>query len=190
MQPMSDKTVSYAPFNAINEFMIPDYREEVIRFVLLKMNALSGKRKASIQQLIKKNVTVPGFRNSTIAPLPMQIKGAASAFMKNPAFTAQILSAWVELKPGLAAQIFELLKERNWEVLPVDVDRAALPGFLIQWPAGETYDTLGKAYGEKYSGSSEGENDIRLMMVWLSGRLPYDTGDSDGEDRQSDPAGN
>ena len=96
----------------------------------------------------------------------------------------------MELKPGLAAQIFELLKERNWEVLPVDVDRAVLPGFLIQWPAGETYDTLGKAYGEKYSGSSEGGNDIRLMMVWLSGRLPYDMGDSDGEDRQSDPAGN
>jgi hypothetical protein len=176
---MSDEKVTYAPFHVINEFMIPEYREEIIRMVLTRLNDLSGQRKSQINRFIKKDVAIPGFRNSTLAPLPLKIKGAVNVFIKNPNFTAQVLSAWSELNPELSEQIFIVLKNRGWEILPVDVDRALLPGFMIEWPAGESYDSVGQEFSEKFADSTAAVNDIRLMIVWLSGRLPYNMDESE-----------
>lgn len=170
---MTNEKITYAPYHVINEFMIPEYREEIIRVVLSRFNELSGPRRSQINGYIKRDVAVPGFRNSTLAPLALKIKGASKIFVKNPDFTAQILSGWLELNSELAGRVFDILKNRGWEVLPVDVDRAVLPGFMIEWPVGESYDTIEKEYFEKFTDSTPAVNDIRLMVVWLSGRLPY-----------------
>jgi hypothetical protein len=49
-----------------------------------------------------------------------------------------------------------------------------LPGFLTRWPESETYEALNEAYQQMYPEDSVDENDVRLMSVWLAGRLPYD----------------
>ncbi|MCC6147582.1 MAG: hypothetical protein IT308_08455 [Anaerolineaceae bacterium] len=170
---MTNDQVVFAPFHTLNEFMLPEYREAVLRTVLIRMPELSGAGKSQLNRVIKKNIVIPGFRNSSLAPMPLKIKGAVKAFSKNPEFTAQFLSAWTELNPELAERVYEILKERGWEILPIEADRTRLPGFLIEWPEGESYDTLGQVFSEKWPDAADPVDDIRLMIVWLSGRLPY-----------------
>ncbi len=172
---MDDKdSVEFLPFNAINQFMIADYRLEVIREVLGNLDRLSPSQRSTMVGLIKKLFRLPGFRNPTLAPLPIKVRGAVSPFEKNAEFTAQVLADWAEVRSELMTQVYHLLKERGWEILPLDTDRTKIPGFLTRWPKEETYEVLNQAFNEKNPQSKASDYDVRLMIVWISGRLPYD----------------
>jgi len=171
---MDDKKVRYLPFHAVNEFMIPEYRLSVLHRVLSGADKLSGERKGSINNLIKRLVSVPGFRNSAQSPLPLKIRASVTAFEKNADFAAQIMMAWSEINPELRQQVYDFLKGRNWELLPPEADRTKLPGFMITWPKSDSFEILDKQYAELHPENSASEDDIRLMVVWLSGRLPYE----------------
>ncbi|NPV76967.1 MAG: hypothetical protein HPY59_11410 [Anaerolineae bacterium] len=185
---MPNEKIAFVPFHTLNEFMTPEYREEVLRVVFSKLNDLSQMRKSLVNRAVKNDVNVPGFRNSSLAPLALKVRGAAKAFAKNPEFTAQILSAWLELNPELSKRVYELLKGRGWEVLPIEADRTRLPGFMVRWPAGDSYETLGQAFSERWPESTFDVNDIRLMIVWLSGRLPYNMDESSPDDPENEMA--
>lgn len=170
----ADKQVSFLPFHAINEFMTNEYRQEVIRKTLFATVDLPEAFNAALERNIKKNVKIAGFRNSAKAPAALKVKPVADAFEKSPAMVAVILAAWAEIHADLRQRIFELLSGRKWELLPLDADRTRLPGFLTVWPAGEIFEALNAAYAEKYPEFPEENNDISLMCVWLSNRLPYE----------------
>ena len=179
---MSDSTqVQFVPFHAINQFMLADYRQEVIHKVLANLDQLPAERVSKINNLIRKHVKLHGFRNSLQAPLPIRVKGSNAVFEKHPDFTAQILMAWGELNSPLRQQVYDLLKERNWELLPADTDRTILPGFLVRWPKAETYEVLDAAFQAKYPEAQARDYDIRLMVVWLAGRLPFDMVETEEE---------
>ncbi len=172
---MDDKdTVEFLPFNAINQFMISEYRLEVIREVLANLDHLSPSQRSTMVGLIKRLFKLPGFRNPTLAPLPIKVRGAVSPFEKNAEFTAQVLADWAEIRSELMTQVYHFLKERSWEILPLDTDRTKIPGFLVRWPKEETYEVLNQAFNDKYPESKASDYDVRLMIVWISGRLPYD----------------
>ncbi len=172
---MSDKNeVQFVLFHGIDQFMLPEYRHEVLQKVLSRLDDLSPERKGKIQNLIKRYVRLPGFRNSMQAPLALKVNGSAAAFEKHPDFVAQVLMAWSELDPVLRQQVYDLLVERKWELLPPDADRTRLPGFIAAWPKDENYDVLDAAFKEKYPDNQAHEYDVRLMIVWLGGRLPFD----------------
>jgi hypothetical protein len=164
----------FVPFHAISQFMMVEYRQEILHRVFSRLDHLPAERKSTIQNQIKRYLKLPGFRNGGLAPLPLKVKGAGAAFEKHPDFVAQVLMAWSELNLDLRQQVHDLLVERKWEVLPVDVERSKLPGFLTRWPKEETYDVLDAAFAAKYPEVKVHEYDIRLMIVWVSGRLPYD----------------
>lgn len=170
---MADKKIGFYPFAALNGFMVDDYREKIIREVLTNLDRLSGERRGTINSLINRFVSVPGFRNSSLAPLPLRIKGIVKSFESQSNLVSQLLMAWSELHLDLRQQVYELLQSRSWEVLPPETDRTKLPGFLIRWPEEENYDTLGKAFSEKFPQLEVNEDDLRLMTVWISGSLPY-----------------
>lgn len=170
---MEDQTTQFLPFHAINEFMRPDYRLEVIRSTLTSLPDLSEPFRSSIDQLTRAIVQVPGFRNSAKAPLIKRVKPTATAFEKSPHLVAAILSAWSELHPDLRQQVFDLLLERGWELLPPSADRTQLPGFMTTWPNGESFEILTRAYTDKYPDNKLSNDDVSLMIVWLSVRLPY-----------------
>jgi len=170
---MNEKSASFLPFHAINEFMRDDYRQKIVQTVLARTSSLSGPLRGHLQSLIKRQVQVPGFRNSTLAPTGVKLRPTASAFEKHPDLAAAILSAWSELNPDLQSRVYEILKEREWELLPPDADRTKLPGFLTAWPQGEDFEGLNHVYREKYPESEETDDDISLMVVWLSNRLPF-----------------
>lgn len=183
---MDDKQISFLPFHAINEFMLEDYRREVLQVVLTGMNRLPAQRKTTLSSQIKRHVQVPGFRNSAQAPAPLKLRGSIKAFQSQPDFTAQVLQAWSELNADLRQKVYALLVERGWEVLPPEAERTRLPGFLADWPAGENYDVLDAGFSAMYPETQASSNDVRLMAVWLGGRLPYGATTSDPEEAASE----
>ena len=169
-----DNKLRFLPFHAINEFMLPEYRIEVLSSVLKSLEKLSESDRNTINKDIKKMVTVQGFRNSMMAPLPMKIKNAEHVFEKQPSFVADILNGWGSLHQDLRNKVYLLLNERNWKTPDLETDRTKLPGFLTTWPQSETFETLITAYREKYPADPESDNNISLMVVWVSARLPFD----------------
>ena len=168
------ETVQFLPFNAINQFMLPDYRQKVLHSVLGNLDQLPPDQKSTLIGMVKRYFKLPGFRNALAAPLAIKVRGAAGPFEKNGEFTAQVLAGWAELNPELLQQVYHLLKDRTWEVLPLDADRTKILGFLTRWPKDETYEVLNQAFSEQYPQSPASEDDVRLMVVWISGRLPFE----------------
>lgn len=183
---MNEKKAQFLPFHALNEFMRPDYRQEVVRATLAALPNLPEDLRGEIDRLIKKHVRVPGFRNSAKAPTPVKVKPTAESFEKSPALVAAVLSAWSAAHPELRQQVHDLLSERNWELLPPEADRTKLPGFMIRWPKGEDFDVLNNAFKEKFPESNASSDDVSLMVVWISTRLPYDVPADDDEGDAAD----
>jgi hypothetical protein len=172
---MKEKSeVEFIPFHAINEFMRNDFRIAVIRASLLAMNTLDRKFSTPIDQLTRKYVTVAGFRNSVKAPTMIKAVAMVKAFENQPKLVAAIINAWAESKAALRTQIYDLLLDRNWKLLPIEADRTRLPGFLTRWPAEDDYDVLYDAFTTKYPDNDASIDEMSLMVVWLAGRLPID----------------
>jgi hypothetical protein len=174
----NDQEISFLPFHAINEFMTDAYRQEVIRFTLSNYASLPEVLQGDIDRLTKSFVKVPGFRHSDRAPAGLKIQPMSDAFQKYPELVATILSAWSTLKSELRLQTYDLLISRGWELLPADADRTALPGFLTIWPTGETFEIIEQAFKAIYPAEQTNFNDIALITVWLSTRLPYQLSDT------------
>ncbi len=181
---MDNSQVQFLPFAAINNFMLPEYRLQVISYVLNRLDQLTGERRGAINGQLKRHLQVPGFRNSAQAPLPIKIKNSVAPFERSSDFVAQILSGWYELHPVLLEQVNQLLVERGWELLPVDTDRAKLPGFLTRWPKKETFEIVNAAFHARFPNEPAEDNDVSLMTVWLSGRLPYELVETDEESEE------
>jgi hypothetical protein len=181
-------SVRFLPFHALNEFMRQDYRLTVVRSALSALPSLPGNLRAAVDKLSKKLVRVPGFRNASQAPTSVRVAPTATAFEKNAELTAAILAAWAEAHPDLRQEVFDLLTARGWEVLPLEADRAKLPGFLTRWPKGEDFDVLNKAYAEAHPGQEHNTDDVSLMVVWVSGRLPVDTDEDDEAEEAAEVA--
>jgi hypothetical protein len=170
---MDDKQVEFIPFHAINEFMLNDYRLHVLQAVFGGLNQLSGERRSAINTQVKRHVQISGFRNSLQAPAGVKARAAVPAFERRPELVAQVLQAWSELHPDLRQKVYAFLTARAWELLPPEADRTRLPGFMVEWPEGQTYDVLDEAFKQMYPDFDGQANDLRLMVVWLANRLPY-----------------
>jgi len=168
-----DKQVQFLPFHAINEFMKDDYRLNVIQVTLNGLASLPPDLRKPIDQFTIHFVKVQGFRNPVKAPVYLKTKPYSEAFQKQPKLVAATLASWAQLHCELRNQVFDVLKARQWELLPVDADRTKIPGFLMVWPPEETFETVYQSYMEKYPDSSAPSDDVSLMTVWLSGRLPF-----------------
>ena len=166
--------VRFFPYHAINEFMTDEYRAHVVRQVLDALPELPDELKNPIERHSKKAVVIPGFRNSQKAPTALKIKPTIDAFQKNPALVAAILAGWAGLNANLRQQVYDLLVNRGWDILPPDADRTKLSGFIMQWYNGEDFDTLFQVFQAAHPGIIVEQNDVSLMAVWLCGRLPYE----------------
>lgn len=190
-----DNTIEFLPFHAINEFMRPDFRLTVVRSVLNSYKGLPANNRQVIDRLTNRFVKVPGFRNSEKAPSAIKLLPMAKAFENNPEIVAAILSAWAEIHTELRQQVLHVLRERgwyffssefqglthlhslkaekDWGILPADADRTRLPGFLIYWPKSETFEEIYQTYTRLYPDAQGSMDEVSLMAVWLSLRLPY-----------------
>ena len=166
--------LEFIPFNAINEFMRTDYRMILLRNTMLALPELSPKTQASINKLTKKHVKVPGFRNSAKAPASVKAVSMVKPFEKQPKLVSAVISAWAESNSEMRQQVFRLLSGFGWKLLPVEADRTRLPGFLAQWPEEHDFEVIYDGITESYQDSEYGIDDVSLMAVWLSVRLPIE----------------
>jgi hypothetical protein len=170
---MNTKTqFQFIPFHAINEFMRNDFRLNIIRTTLISKGELNRKFAAPIDRLTRKHVKVAGFRNSLKAPVTIMAVAMVKAFEKHPDLVAAIVNGWSESKTELRSQISALLTARGWKLLPIEVDRSKLPGFLTEWPEEDDYETLYEEYNKIYPENEVSIDETSLMVIWLSGRLP------------------
>lgn len=176
-----NKEVSFLPYHAINEFMTAEYRLNVIRGTLDVLPSLPDNVSGRLNQFIKKTVNIPGFRNSLKAPTSLKVKPMVESFEKNPGFVAALLAAWAEGHLELRQNVYDLLLARGWDILPLDADRSKLPGFMTIWPNGENFEVLNAAYIERYPDHEQNQDNVSLMIVWMSGRLPYQFSDAETE---------
>lgn len=168
-----DKEINFLPFNALNEFMNDDYRLNVVKVTLNSLASLPSDLRRPIDQFTNHFVKVQGFRNPVKAPVYLKTKPYIEAFQKQPKLVSATLAAWAQIHLELRNQVFEVLQTRQWELLPVDADRTKIPGFLMVWPKEETFDSIYLSFKETYPNSSATSDDVSLMTVWLSGRLPF-----------------
>ena len=166
--------MQFIPFHAINEFMRSDFRVIVLRSTMQALPELPSKTQASLNKLTKKYVKVPGFRNSAKAPASVKAVSMVKPFEKEPKLVAEILSAWSEAHIELRQQIFEILTDFEWKLLPVEASRTRLPGFLMDWPEEEDYELIYQVYMEKHPESEYSIDEVSLMAVWLAMRLPVE----------------
>ena len=169
-----DSKIEFIPFNAINEFMRADYRMILLRNTMTALPELSTKTQTSINKLTKKLVKVPGFRNSTKAPASVKAVAMVKPFEKQPKLVAAIISAWSEANHELRQQVYELLINFGWNLLQLEADRSRMPGFLTQWHEGDDYEVIYRGFTETNLESDYGIDDVSLMAVWLSLRLPIE----------------
>lgn len=170
----NEDKISFLPYHAINEFMRPDYKERIVRFVFDRIDQIPAEMHKSLDKVIKNLVHVPGFRNSSKAPINFKINNILEAFEKSPALVSTILKTWTNINLELQQQVFQLLESRHWKLLPIEADRTKLPGFMTTWPTGEDFETLFNAFHTRFPESKVDIDDVSLMIVWLSGRLPYE----------------
>jgi len=69
--------------------------------------------------------------------------------------------------------VWQLLDARNWKPFPIEVDRTQLPGFMVNWPKGDTFDQFIKSITESNPELNESDDNISLMIVWVGNKLPY-----------------
>ncbi len=166
--------LEFIPFNAINEFMRTDYRMILLRNTMLALPDLSPKTQASINKLTKKHVKVPGFRNSAKAPASVKAVSMVKSFENQPKLVSAVISAWAESNSEMRQLVFELLSGFGWKLLPVEADRTRLPGFLPQWPEEHDFDVIYDGLTDFYQDNEYSIDDVSLMAVWLSLRLPVE----------------
>jgi hypothetical protein len=166
--------LQFIPFHAINEFMRADFRLTMLRETMKALPDLSPKTQRTLNKLTKKYVKVPGFRNSAKAPATIKAVNMVKPFEKEPKLVAAVLSAWAEAHPDLRQGVFDVLSGFGWKLLPVEANRARLPGFLTQWPEEDDYEAIYEAYTQAHPDAEHSMDEVSLMAVWLSLRLPVD----------------
>jgi hypothetical protein len=178
MKNMTDEDYAqFLPFSAVNNFMLSDFRQRVLQDVLGKRSSQSNEVHNQINRLIRGQVKVPGFRNPTKAPPPLLAKKSTRLFEESPEFAALVLASWAANHPDLAENMYSLLKNLNWDVLPIETDRTQLPGFFPEWPSDSDFEAINQNYRESYPDSAEDADSISLMAVWISLKLPYEIHD-------------
>lgn len=180
-----DKQLAFLPFHAVNQYMLAEYKRDVVQ-TALSASDLPRPVRANLDKWLNKVVKVPGFRKGAKAPARIQIKPTLDAFEKNPDLVSAVLSAWGETRADLREQMYEILKTREWEeLLPANANRTKLPGFFPSWPEEEDYDAIIAAYREAHPDADASDYDISLMAVWVSMRLPFENMNRLEEDNAS-----
>jgi hypothetical protein len=162
----------YLPYKAINVFVERDYLNQILEETLMGKSKLSKKEQIQFANQLKHYVNVLGFRNPTIAPLPLQVRALRSAFVEKDEVIPFILSTWVKININFAEKVKTWLVKNQWKNLAYEREYQETEGFLISWPDDLTFDNIVKKYKKDHPEEDFDRNDLILMVIWLSGRLP------------------
>lgn len=162
----------YLPYKTINVFINREYLDQVLENVLKNKEKLSKQNQIAFANQFKHHIKVLGFRNPLIAPLPLQVRAYASAFEEKDDVIPFTLSAWSQINAGFAGEVRSWLEKENWNVLPLERHFDETEGFINEWPKKLTFEKLIKNYKKDHPDDEINQDDLILMIVWISGQLP------------------
>ena len=163
---------SLLPMISLNVFLLPDFRREILTTVLNQKDNLPPEIKQEFRQAIKEFVKISGFRNPLAAPQALQVRAMESPFEKESRFVKAILSSWADINSDLQPKVQALIPELGFE----PNDQAPLypdpeNAFAVGWPEDLSFEKLADLVKQKTE-TDASSNEISLMTVWLTGRLP------------------
>ncbi len=163
---------SLLPLISLNVFLLPDFRREILTTVLNQKDNLSPEIMQELRQAIKEFVKISGFRNPLAAPQALQVRAMESPFEKESRFVKAILSSWADINSDLQAKVQAVLHELGFEP---NVQAPLYPdpenAFAVGWPEDLSFEKLADLVKQKTE-TDASSNEISLMTVWLTGRLP------------------
>jgi len=160
------------PYKAINVFIEEDYLQKVLEIVLSSLSKMEKGDRISFINDFKQYVSVLGFRNPIRAPLTIQVKAYLSAFEAKDEVIPFTLSAWAKLNAALADLVKNYLDSEGWKELMIERKFNEGDGFLNDWPEKLTFDKLVKNFKKANPDADFSRDDIILMALWISGKLP------------------
>ncbi len=160
------------PYKTINVFIDREYLESVLRDILGNLDQLPKEGQISFVNQFKKYVTILGFRNPMRAPLPLQVNAFASAFEEKDEVIPFTLTTWTRLNSDFAKSVEKWLKSEGWEDLNAERTFVEGEGFSNDWPEELGFDELIENYESANPDIEFSRDDLILMVLWLSGKLP------------------
>lgn len=164
--------IETVPFKAINVYINQDYLESIMKVVLTGYKKLSKQQQIDFTRFLRKYVTILGFRDPSRAPLSLQINALAKAFEEKDEVVPYVLSIWATINKKLAADVQTWLEEKKFDNLAAERAYAEDAGFTPDFPEKMTFDKLEKDFAKANPDAKYERDDLILMVLWISGRLP------------------
>jgi len=165
-------TIETVPFKAINVYVNQDYLESILTAVLTDYKKLSKDQQIEFTRFLRKYVTILGFRDPARAPLSLQVNALAKAFEEKDEVVPYVLSIWAKTHEALAADVKAWLEEKKFENLATEREYAEGAGFTPDFPEKLSFDKLEKDFAKANPDAKYERDDLILMVLWISGRLP------------------
>jgi hypothetical protein len=159
-------------YRAINVYVEREHLEDVLERILKGINSLSKPEQIEFIKKFKQYVKVNGFRNPTMAPLPLRVNAYAIAFEDKDETVPFTLSTWTKINPDLANEVKSWLEDKGWEDLALVREYDEDGGFKSDWPEDFGSEDLIADFQKDHPESSFEPDDITLMALWVSGKLP------------------
>ena len=160
------------PFKAINVYINEDYLETILISVLTGYKKLPKQAQIEFTVFLRKYVTVLGFRDPSRAPLTLQANALAKAFEGKDEVVPYVLSVWAKVNKKFAGQVESWLKDQGLKNLTTEREYAEDAGFTLDLPKKFAFDKLEKAFSKDNPDTKFDRDDLILMVLWISGRLP------------------
>lgn len=160
------------PYKTLNVFINHDYLEHILGDLLKRKDALSKADQIAFTTEFRRYVTILGFRNPIRAPHSLQLNAYVSAFEQKNEVIPYTLNTWIKLNRDLADKVMKWLDSQGWDNLALEREFGEADGFSTQWPEGVTFEKLVDEFKKAHPKLELSNDDLILMMVWISGRLP------------------
>lgn len=164
---------NFQPMIALNVYLEPYFRQEILDKVLAQRTKLPEQAQRDLSAIFRSEIQIRGFRNPLAAPHGLLVKESEKKFEKDSRFLRVILSAWVSTLDFDPQELSAALTELGFVPSEVaaefeDPENALLEG----WPAGLSYADLEQKVSEKVPSLKISQNELALLTIWLTGRLP------------------
>ena len=122
------------PYKAINVYIDQEYMQKVTTEVLSKVGKLPKQDQINFSHFMRKHITVLGFRDSSRAPLQLQINALVKAFEEKDEVVPFVLSIWAKINKKFAKEVKTWLDGEGWKGLATEREFDEEAGFTEDWP--------------------------------------------------------
>lgn len=160
------------PYKTINVFIERDHLRNILEHIIKNINTLSKEDQISFGKSFREYVDILGFRNSMRAPLPLQVNAYVRAFEDMDEVIPYTLSTWTKIRKDFALKVKDWLDSEGWKALVLERNFDETEGFIRDWPESLTFEKMIKGFEKANPDYDFDENDLFLMVLWISGKLP------------------